>query len=77
MRAIEFIKMHGNGNDFVVIDETEKATIKNKASFASEDIANELKHLTGIPIVRDSVDKAIALVQKRVDTGSYGTSEEV
>ncbi|MGB9370987.1 MAG: diaminopimelate epimerase [Halobacteriota archaeon] len=34
MRAIEFVKMHGNGNDFVVIDETEKATIKNKASFA-------------------------------------------
>ncbi|HYC19573.1 MAG TPA: diaminopimelate epimerase [Candidatus Bathyarchaeia archaeon] len=34
MRAIEFVKMHGNGNDFVVIDETEKVTIKNKASFA-------------------------------------------
>jgi len=34
MRAIAFVKMHGNGNDFVVIDETEKVTIKNKASFA-------------------------------------------
>ncbi|MGZ4847066.1 MAG: diaminopimelate epimerase [Halobacteriota archaeon] len=34
MRAIKFVKMHGNGNDFVIIDETEKVTIKNKSSFA-------------------------------------------
>lgn len=34
MRAIEFVKMHGNGNDFVIIDETEKETIRNKSSFA-------------------------------------------
>ena len=34
MRAIEFVKMHGNGNDFVIIDETEKETVRNKSSFA-------------------------------------------
>jgi diaminopimelate epimerase len=34
MRAIKFVKMHGNGNDFVIIDETEKETIRNKSSFA-------------------------------------------
>jgi len=26
--------MHGNGNDFIIIDETEKVAIKNKSSFA-------------------------------------------
>jgi len=34
MRAIEFVKMHGNGNDFIIIDETAKLVVKNKSSFA-------------------------------------------
>jgi len=36
MRTIEFVKMHGNGNDFVVIDESEKMAVRNKSSFAQK-----------------------------------------
>jgi diaminopimelate epimerase len=34
MRTIEFVKMHGNGNDFIIIDEAAQRVIKNRSNFA-------------------------------------------
>ena len=34
MRAIPFVKTQGNGNDFVIIDESKDHTVKGKSNFA-------------------------------------------
>lgn len=34
MRAIQFVKMHGNGNDFIIIDEYGKLVVRGKSHFA-------------------------------------------
>ncbi len=36
MKTIPFVKMHGNGNDFIVIDEHDKVVVKRKSSFAAK-----------------------------------------
>ncbi len=36
MRTIPFVKMHGNGNDFIVVDEYDEVIVKRKSSFASK-----------------------------------------
>ncbi len=36
MRAIPFVKMHGNGNDFIVVDEFNEVAVKRKSLFATE-----------------------------------------
>ncbi len=35
MKTIPFVKMHGNGNDFIVVDEFNEAAVKRKALFAA------------------------------------------
>ncbi|MGZ4902381.1 MAG: diaminopimelate epimerase [Halobacteriota archaeon] len=36
MRAIPFVKMHGNGNDFIIVDEYHEVIVKRKSSFAAK-----------------------------------------
>jgi diaminopimelate epimerase len=34
MKTIPFVKMHGNGNDFIIVDESKDGSVKSKSSFA-------------------------------------------
>lgn len=36
MKTIPFVKMHGNGNDFIIIDESKDGSVKSKSSFAAK-----------------------------------------
>lgn len=36
MKAISFVKMHGNGNDFIIVDESKDAPVKVKPGFAAK-----------------------------------------
>lgn len=36
MRTIPFVKMHGNGNDFIIVDESKGVVVKSKSSFAAK-----------------------------------------
>jgi len=36
MKTIPFVKMHGNGNDFIIVDESKDGSVKSKSSFAAK-----------------------------------------